>query len=102
MELKAAVLFNEKPQKWGLRGDPFLWNDFENAFLEVSLPCTEDEFLLKIQENFLKLTGHKLEENNNFYVEKYGKGGMSSGYICPKVWRENLIPLLIKRLLEYN
>ncbi|NSB14199.1 hypothetical protein [Clostridium beijerinckii] len=47
--------------------------------------------MIKMQENFLKLTGHSLEENNNFYVEKYSKGGMSSGQICIRIWREELI-----------
>lgn len=64
-----------------MRGDLFLWADLKNAFLEVSLPCSKEEFMIKMQENFLKLTSHSLEENNNFYVEKYSKSGMSSGQI---------------------
>lgn len=73
MQLKAHILFNEKPKKWGLRGDPFLWADLKNAFLEVSLPCSKEESTIKIQENFLELTGHNLDENNNFYVENIAK-----------------------------
>ncbi|MFD3449765.1 hypothetical protein ACFDTO_34900 [Microbacteriaceae bacterium 4G12] len=102
MQLKVSVIFNKKPEEWGLRGDPFLWNDLENAFSQVLLPCTEEEFMLKMNEYFLTLTGHDLEENNDFYVEQYNKGGMSSGYICPEFWRNELVPLLIQRLLEYN
>lgn len=102
MELKVSVIFNERPKRWGLRGEPFLWSDLENVFSELLMPCTEDEFIFKMEEYFFKLTGHKLDENNNFYMEKYSKGGMSSGYICPRVWREKLIPLLVKRLLKYN
>ena len=70
--------------------------------LLINLPCSKEEFMIKMQENFLKLTGHSLEENNNFYVEKYSKGGMSSGQICIRIWREELIPLLIQRLIKYN
>lgn len=102
MRLKVSAIFNERPEKWGLRGDPFLWDDLEREFSQVLLPCTEEEFISKMKEYFFYITGHSLDEIDNFYVEQYNKGGMSSGYICPEVWNNEFLPLLIQRLLKHN
>ena len=46
MSLSAQVkrVFSE-PQQWGLRGDPFLWDELRAHFLKTELPATSEEFV---------------------------------------------------------
>jgi molybdenum cofactor cytidylyltransferase len=50
-----------------------------------------------IEEAFEALTGHTLSHPDPFYVERYNHGGMSSGCVCPKFWRDTAVPLLLAR-----
>ena len=43
-------------QKWGLRGDPYLWNELENHFESIHAPLTEDEFHKAVYRAFHILT----------------------------------------------
>jgi len=53
---------------------------------------------LVIEKAFEELTGFPLSHCDAVYVEKYSHGGMSSGYVNPKFWRETAVPLLQGRL----
>ncbi|MBI2722801.1 MAG: hypothetical protein HYX39_11565 [Bacteroidetes bacterium] len=97
--IKLNELFKHKPS-WGLRGDPVLWDEFENQTVNINLPATEDEFILLIHNLFEQYSGYPITSDKDFFVEKFSKGGMSSGMICIKHWNDNLIPLLKKRFLD--
>lgn len=100
-------LFIPKPPRWGLRGDPYLWADFETHFntthytnLHEYSSADFKELLLQI---FHTLTGQVLdylEGNEVIFIEAYDKGGMSSGCVSGKFWLETGIPLLLERF-EY-
>jgi hypothetical protein len=93
-----ATLFRDEPQRWGLRGDPYLWREMRRHLEGVACPATPEGLISVIEEAFEKLTGFPLSHADPIYVEKYSHGGMSSGYVNPKFWRETAVPLLQSRL----
>lgn len=92
-------LFRPKPRQWGLRGDRYLWAEMAKAFARVPLPESPDRLRRQFRGMYRALTGHSLLEDEPFYVERFAKGGMSSGHICPEFWRERGVPLLVERFL---
>jgi len=54
-------IFKEKPEKWGLRGDPFLWDDLERYFSNTKFPKNEAEFEKTFLSAFQELTGESLQ-----------------------------------------
>ncbi len=97
MDKSFAPLFAKKPSSWGLRGDPFLWQSMADYLQLQPLPDNTDEFITKIQKTFYYLTQHTMDEERFFKIEKFKHGGMSSGMIDPKFWRQNIMPLLLER-----
>lgn len=93
-----AELFQDEPQRWGLRGDPYLWREMRLHFEGIACPVTPDDLASLVEEAFEKLTGLPLSHADHIYVERYSHGGMSSGYVNPKFWRETAVPLLQARL----
>lgn len=99
-----SCFFDPEPKNWGLRGDPFLWREIQRKLLDTPLPATKADFDRLIEAAFFELSGKPLSTQDDFLVEEYAHGGMSSGYICPEFWRKKAIPLLRKRyaLAKYN
>lgn len=94
-------LFKSPPSPWwGLRGDPFLWKDLARVFRKVPTPRSEAILMSMLEGAFLALTGYTIEHTEDFFVERYAHGGMSSGGVSPEFWREKAIPLLRRRFLE--
>jgi hypothetical protein len=93
-----ASLFDEQPAQWNLRGDPHLWREMRAHFDGVPLPPSTDELAVLIESAFHTLTGHHISETEPFFTERYNTGGMSSGMILPRFWREKIIPLLVERM----
>lgn len=93
-----ATLFQDEPQRWGLRGDPYLWREMRRDFEGIECPTTSESLTSLIEGAFEELTGFPISHAAPFYVEKYSHGGMSSGYVDPKFWRETAVPLLQGRL----
>jgi hypothetical protein len=95
-----SSLFDQEPVQWGLRGDPYLWREMREHFVNTPLPATADDLAIFIETLFKTLTGHSISETEYFFVERFDHGGMSSGFIAPEFWREKAIPLLRKRHAE--
>lgn len=100
--MMVSDLFKEKPTRWGFRGDPYLWDDLEQAFREVQLPYSEENFREKLSTCIEEITGQRLEAGEDIDVEMYDHGGMSSGKISYDFWSNTAIPLLITRLNMAN
>jgi len=69
------------------------------AFRGRRCPATPEGLTSVIAEAFEELTGFPLSHADPIYVEKYNHGGMSSGYVQPRFWRETPVPLLQGRSL---
>ena len=92
-----AALFRKKPPHWGLRGDPFLWNEMVQRFKLVACPSSIEGVRAVIEEAVLELTDHSMSHPDAIFVERYSHGGMSSGHVCPEFWRDTVVPMLLER-----
>ena len=89
-------IFFKTPEQWGLRGDPYLWEDMKRTLATVRLPSSATKVRSGLENAFLNLTGRPISTEGFFYVEKYAHGGMSGGGIDSNFWRTSGIPLLIE------
>ncbi len=95
-----ATLFKSPPKQWGLRGDPFLWKDMPRVFRQVPLPESDDQLMAMLAGAYMALTGHSIEGTEQFVVNRYAHGGMSSGQISPEFWKIKAMPLLRERFVQ--
>lgn len=102
MKASVSLIFEHKPEQWGFRGDPYLWEELQQSFSKISLPCSEQCFIQYFKQFFQKHTDHPLNTESPFFVEKYAHGGMSSETISPEFWKETVLPLLVTRLHQVN
>lgn len=93
-------IFSKTPAQWGLRGDPYLWEDMKRTLATVRLPSSAAKVRSGLEKAFLNLTGRPISTDEYFYVEKYAHGGMSSGGIAPDFWRTSGIPILIENFIN--
>jgi hypothetical protein len=97
--LTIGELFRKEPDCWGARGDPYLWSDMRDLLRDTLPPQNPDKLEKTIRAAFFVLTDHDMDERDMFFVERYDKGGMSSGHVSPETWRNSLLPLLKQRWL---
>lgn len=102
MEGHVSIIFRDRPTQWGLRGDPYLWEDLENHFSNVPLPYPPEDFEAELHSFIAKVAGNRLTARDEFRVPKYHHHGMSAGMIDGWFWIDQGIPLLISRLNEMN
>lgn len=91
-------IFRERPEQWGLRGDPYFWGDLQTEFAFDDISITEKELTDRIFAAFEKKTHKPLTEDSTCYVEEYAHGGMSSGRLSGEWILNSCIPLLQTRL----
>ena len=91
-------LFHPMPSQWGFRGDPHLWQQMADTFSHQPLPIENSHLIELIEREFRNLTGYPISTLNDFNIEKFDHGGMSGGMISPKFWRDQVVPMLLKRL----
>jgi hypothetical protein len=102
MKASVSKIFEENPERWGLRGDPYLWDELQQVFTTIPLPCSKTCFIHHFEKFFLELTNHSFKSESDFWVEKYDLGGMSSGGISVEFWQKKALPLLFTRLEKLN
>lgn len=93
-------IFEHEPPHWGLRGDAYLWSELQKYLSKTPMPNTAETLELEIHRAFQELTGQDLSSAEDFCVERYMHGGMSSGWISAEYWRHVALPLLIRRLVN--
>jgi hypothetical protein len=98
MKNDLSLIFERKPSQWGMRGDPFMWDELQEKCVGESLDLDEDGIVMMVCDHFKAITGKALTYDAEAYVEKYAHGGMSSGQVCGMFWMARGIPLLIDNL----
>jgi hypothetical protein len=93
-EINASSLFDAKPDQWGLRGDPYLWEEMKHAIGGLHLIESEVQLISLVERTFEQLTGVSVSTSGDILIERYKHGGMSSGYVSTEFWRNIAIPLL--------
>lgn len=96
----ASKYFDTNPSGWGLRGDPFLWEDLKSKFQKMNVPVSALELDRLLHKFFKELTGEPPKRGNNIFVERYSKGGMSSGMVSSDYWLEKGFATIIQRYVE--
>lgn len=99
--MKLSKIFEEKPERWGFRGDPYFW-DYLKEQAESMEIISPEELEKWIKEEYLSLSGKPLtDEYMDFAViEQFAHGCMSSGGVDNTWWMEEGIPLLKSRLVK--
>lgn len=98
-KMKLSAIFEEKPERWGFRGDPYFWDHLKERAENMYI-LSPDELEQWIKEEYLSLSGKPLtDEYMDFAVIKqFAHGGMSSGGVDNRWWMRKGIPLLKSRL----
>ena len=97
--MKLSAIFEEKPKRWGFRGDPYFW-DYLKEHAENMELISPGELEAWIKKEYRLLSGKALtDEYGDFaVVMQFAHGGMSSGGVDNEWWMEEGIPLLKGRL----
>ena len=97
--MKLSAIFEEKPESWGFRGDPYFW-DYLKERAETMEPLSPDELEKWIKEEYRSLSGKPLSDKYMDFavIEQFSHGGMSSGGVDNRWWIDTGIPLLKSRL----
>jgi len=96
------ALFTPRPKQWGLRGDPHLWDAMRDAARDTA-PDTIEDINLFLADLYEDLVGRPLTTDDApVSTPAFHSGGMSSGMVSPRFWREDALPLLAKRFREHN
>ena len=99
---KLSLLFTTAPRQRNLRGDPWLWQDLKQSIATARPPANADEFVAWLESEFEQLVGVPISHADIIFLKKYSHGGMSSGCINPKFWRETVLPFLRKNFEDQN
>ncbi|MBQ8198996.1 MAG: hypothetical protein IJZ76_06185 [Lachnospiraceae bacterium] len=97
-----SAIFEEEPKQWGLRGDPYLWEDLKKEFSTVPITISLEDFVKEFKEVFEKYTGNPLTSDCHIFLSEYANSGMSSGQICGEFWMDKALPLLVERLKGFK
>lgn len=92
-------LFEEEPEQWGLRGDPYVWAALRQHLAGRPLPNDKAKLEASLLAAFTSVVGADLrtEQADQVYRREFAHGGMSSGHVSLPTWRDSLIPLLVRR-----
>ncbi|WP_203787734.1 hypothetical protein [Paractinoplanes rishiriensis] len=93
-------LFTPEPLRWGLRGDPWVWQAMRDHLTGISLPPSLAEMEKILYAAFNRLVGVDLATalEPSVWRERFAHGdGPSQGSVHLDTWRAELIPLLMDR-----
>lgn len=97
--MNLSVLFEDKPKRWGFRGDPYFWDYLKERAKNMDM-LSPDELENWIKREYLSLAGKALTDKYMDFavIAQFAHGGMSSGGVDNVWWMEEGIPLLKSRL----
>jgi molybdenum cofactor cytidylyltransferase len=93
----AAELFTPVPNRWGLRGDPSLWEALRQSLRATPMPISERKLRKLLEHQIERLCGRPLATIDQLSVAEFDRGGMSGGIVCGPYWRDTALPLLHER-----
>lgn len=88
------VLENER---WGLRGDPWLWMELRKSTSRIPMPDTQKELTALLRNLVLARTNSKMLDGDSVYIARFSRGGMSGGHISLRFWEQEGIPAIVER-----
>ena len=70
-----SEMFLVQPPHWGLRGDPFLWEDMKKAFAETPFPYSAHVLVMYIHRLFLDTCVEDVRDTAGPFVASYEQHG---------------------------
>ncbi len=97
--MKLSSIFEEKPKRWGFRGDPYFWDHLKGRAEQMEM-LSPEELEAWIKEEYRSLSGKPMTDRYGDFavIRQFAHGGMSSGGVDNLWWIEEGIPLLKSRL----
>ena len=95
-------IFEEKPKKWKLKGDQFLWEEIRLVFIKHNREFTVSTFQSSLNgfiSGFIIKHGKKIS-NDIVHIDKFPFDGQSRGSISLGWWKRRGVPLLVNRFEE--
>lgn len=93
----SAIFSDYTPKRFGLCGEAWLWEDFRAHFLARPDIASEDYFISELNNTFKALTGVSITSKPFVFVERYSRGGVSSGMVDPWNWASVIVPDIVRR-----
>lgn len=81
---------------WGLRGDPYLWEELVDRLKTKPTPKNIYLFYELITTEITELLGQTLEKGKDIHIKRYESQGSSSGYVSSDFWINDGIPRLLQ------
>lgn len=92
-------IFDTKECFWGLRGDPYLWENLKKEMSQIKIELTPDDFNKLLDEKFNDIIDNKgkVVLKDQVYFENYPQHGMTGGLVSLEWWKKTGLPLLKER-----
>ncbi|MGK9172440.1 hypothetical protein KXR87_04315 [Yokenella regensburgei] len=90
-------LLVQEHERWGLRGDPWLWMELRKSTTRIPLPATTKELTALLRNLVLARTNSTMLDSDAVYITRFSRGGMSSGHISLRFWEQEGIPAIVGR-----
>ena len=99
--MKRSKIFEERPESWGFRGDPYFWDYLKERAKSMDM-ISPQELEKWIKEEYFSVSGKALTDKYGDFavIKQFAHGGMSSGGVDNLWWIDTGIPLLKSRLSE--
>ncbi len=100
IDFKAA--FFPRPEAWGLRGDPHLWDALRRRFAGRPVPTDASETEAVVYYAIREVVGCDIREAGEMVrVPAFVTGsGMSDGHVSTEFWLQRGVPTLVRRASE--
>lgn len=94
-----GILFTPEPQRFGLRGDRYLWHDLQQRFSQVPMPADATDVRDRIVAEIERVVGAPpAADAEPVHVPAFDPGhGMSAGLVDLAWWYHEGLPLLLQR-----
>ncbi|GHF39773.1 hypothetical protein FHX82_006723 [Amycolatopsis bartoniae] len=95
-------LFARPPLRWGLRGDPHVWEAMRDRLRGQEPPGNQFAARTLFERTFTEVTGASLDgpvaESASVYLPQFRVGsGMSDGHVSLHFWKFTGLPILLDR-----
>jgi hypothetical protein len=94
--------FFPRPERWGLRGDTYLWDALRRRFVGRPIPADESEITAVLYYAIREIIGCELRNADEMVrVPAFVTGsGMSDGHVSKEFWLQRGVPVLVRRAFE--
>ena len=101
--MKKSALFEVRPERWGMRGDPYFWIYLKDLIDKKDIP-TADALEAFVRDEYYNVSGERMTGDWNDFVrvEEFAHGGMTSGGVSGEWWISDGLPLLRERFDHFE